>query len=251
MKSKYNNLKKLFEKYYKIILIGIFITIILSYLIFIKKENFNNWEQKIDGVVYINLENRPDRKEFIEKELCKMKIDKKKINKVAGIYIPNNGHKGCIQSHLIALRIAKMNKWNNIFILEDDAELATNIEDFEKHINEVMLYLKDKEWDVIMLSIANENYEDTDNENIKRILGGTLGTSYIVNKHYYEDLIMLFEDCNNKMVHTKWGNDDGHEPNALDQKWVELQSKDKWYCYKEPLIKQRKIWSTTNNRGKQ
>lgn len=234
--------------------INIFILILLVILciigLILNKENFYIWEEKISGVVYINLENRPDRKSLIESEIKKMNISDNKVNKVAGIYVPKNGHKGCIQSHLLALRIAKMNKWNNILILEDDAVISVSEKEFENKLNYIFNYLDGKNWDVIMLSIANQSYEDTDDDDIKRIKGGTLGTAYIVNRHYYDDLITLFEDCNYKMPYSKWGTDDGHEPNALDQRWSELQKKDKWYCYKKPLIIQRNIWSTTNNRGK-
>ena len=44
--------------------------------------------EHIDGCVYINLENRKDRKKLLVKELQKMKIPIRKIHKVAGIYIP-------------------------------------------------------------------------------------------------------------------------------------------------------------------
>ena len=36
----------------------------------------------------------------------------------------------------------------------------------------------------------------------------------------------------------------GFEPWALDQKWAELQNKDKWFCIDKDPIKQRAIWST-------
>ena len=47
----------------------------------------------------------------------------------------------------------------------------------------------------------------------------------------------------------KWGDDDGHEPYALDQKWTELQKKDKWFCFTTDLMKQRNIASTINAKG--
>ena len=37
---------------------------------------------------------------------------------------------------------------------------------------------------------------------------------------------------------------DGYETWALDQKWAEIQGKDKWFCFDPDLIKQRQIWST-------
>ena len=88
--------------------------------------------ENIDGCVYINLENRKDRKKLLVKELQKMKIPIRKIHKVAGIYMPKNGHKGCTQSHILALTIAKMNKWQYALILEDDAKLTISSDNFQK-----------------------------------------------------------------------------------------------------------------------
>lgn len=211
---------------------------------------------RIDGVIYINLEERDDRKKLIIEEMKKMKLPDKKINKVSGIYIPKNGHKGCIQAHLLALRIAKMNNWKNTLILEDDAELSCNPEEFQSRLEKVFKYLETNEfknkyekWDVIMMSTANLNKSDTDNDNIVKINFATLGTSYIVNNHYLDRMINLFEYCNQHMPYDKWGDTNGHEPYALDQKWGELQKTDNWFMYKENLINQRNIWSTTNNRG--
>jgi ribonuclease HI len=45
------------------------------------------------------------------------------------------------------------------------------------------------------------------------------------------------------------GND--YEIWALDQKWAQLQIKDKWFCIDKDPIKQREIWSTIqSNVGK-
>ena len=98
---------------------------------------FNNSKkgiERIDGVIYINLENREDRKKLILDEMELMKIPEDKINKVSGIYIPKNGHKGCVQAHLLALRIAKMNNWSNTLILEDDAKLTCKPDEFQSNL---------------------------------------------------------------------------------------------------------------------
>ena len=55
----------------------------------------------IDAFIYINLENREDRKKELLAELEKLGIPSSKIFKVSGVYIPDNGHKGCVQSHKI------------------------------------------------------------------------------------------------------------------------------------------------------
>ena len=203
---------------------------------------------KIDGVVYINLENREDRKKLIKEEMGKMGIPEDKIHKVSGVFIPKNGHKGCVQSHILALQMAKMNNWDTTLILEDDAELNVTEEEFKNKLSNILDFLKDKEWDVIMIGKANTVEKENHNDIIK-LKSGTTSTGYIIKKHYYNKLLDLFIDCNNHMTTDKWGETNKHEPYALDQKWSELQGKDNWYGFKKDLLKQRNIWSTINDKG--
>ena len=216
------------------------------------KEHFfyNNPIDKINGVVYINLENREDRKKLIKEEMNKMGIPKDKIHKVSGVFIPKNGHKGCVQSHILALQMAKMNNWNNTLILEDDVDLTGSPEEFKSKLNDMFNYLNNKEWDVIMIAKSHHINEDLEDTNIiKKIKSSTGGLGYIIKKHYYNKLLDLFIDCNNHMTTDKWGNNNDFEPYALDQKWSELQGKDNWYGFKTDLLKQRNIWSTINDKG--
>ena len=229
----------------------LFSLIWIIYLRYIKIENFSvNPINKIDGVVYINLENREDRKKLIKEEMDKMGIPENKIHKVSGVFIPKNGHKGCVQSHILALQMAKMNNWNTTLILEDDAELNVSPEEFKSKLNEIFNYLKNKEWDVIMIAKSfhiNEDLKDT--SIIKKIKSSTGGLGYIVKKHYYNKLLDLFIDCNHHMTIDKWGKSGDWEPNALDQRWKKLQKEDNWYGFKKDLLKQRNIWSTIMNKG--
>jgi hypothetical protein len=75
----------------------------------------------------------------------------KKVHKVSGVYIPKNGHKGCVQSHIIALNMIKMNKWDRVLILEDDAQLDVSPEIFNKLLDETLDYLDTSKsnWNVI------------------------------------------------------------------------------------------------------
>ena len=119
------------------------------------KEGFeNNPIDKIDGVVYINLENREDRKKLIKEEMDKMGIPEDKIHKVSGVFIPKNGHKGNVQSFILALNLAKMNNWDTVLLLEDDAKLIVSPEEFKSKLYEMFNYLNNKEWDVIMLGLS-------------------------------------------------------------------------------------------------
>jgi len=238
----------IFVKYLGILYLVIAIVLVLCKLF--RFEGFENKKgiERVDGIIYINLENRPDRKILLSEELNKINIDIDKTQKVAGVYRPKNGHKGCVQSHILGISIAKMNQWKNCLILEDDAELTTSGEEFQQKLDLIFDYLEGKEWDVIMLATANADKKPLEGD-IKKVNKATTGSAYIINHNYYDTLKDLFEDCNSKMGTEKWGENGDWEPNALDQRWHPLQEKDNWFGFETDLIKQRAIWSTTNKKS--
>lgn len=256
---KYKDIKKIFRTKYILYLLGTLCLFIIIFIV-LKSKYFEGFEDnkneliglnKCDGIVYINLENREDRKKLFLEEISKINLDENKLHKVSGVYIPKNGHKGCIQSHILALRIAQMNNWDTTCIMEDDIELTVSPDEFNNTVNNIYKEIKEKDiqWDVLMLSYANENISETDYNTLNKLNFATLGTCYIIKKEYIPKLLTLFNYCQTMMSNEKWGEDDGHEPYALDQKWGELMNKDKWYCSKNKLIKQRNSKSTTNSRG--
>ena len=220
--------------------------------------NEQNGINRLDAIIYINLENRTDRKELLMKDLEKLNTNMNKVYKVSGIFIPKNGHKGCVQSHILALNMIKLNKWKRVLILEDDAEIVMTPEIVNEVINKSLekLDTHHSDWNVLMLGTANkildnkhkdidlEIESDNDNLRIEKIDFATTGTAYIVKDTYVDNILNLFNTCNNKMQHNKLtGNN--YEFWALDQKWKDLQNKDKWFCINKDPIKQRDIWSTT------
>ena len=139
------------------LLVSIFVYLLLrrSWEAFFTEQDGIN---RLDAIIYINLEARNDRKDLLMQELEKLKTDMSKVHKVSGVYMPKNGHKGCIQSHILALNMIKMNNWNRVLILEDDAELNMTPETVNSIINKSLEELdKDyPEWNVIMLATANK-----------------------------------------------------------------------------------------------
>ena len=208
---------------------------------------------RIDKFVYINLENRPDRKKLIEPELSRMGVPPEKVQRVAGVYIPKNGHKGCIQSHILAIKLAQMNNWSSVAIFEDDAVIMEPLtpEEFKTKLNGAMDELPE-DWNVLMLAVNNKKETPlTDKKYVNKLNAGTSGYGYIVNGNYYDKILRLFEYCNSMMTDKQWGKDNGHEPFALDQKWSELQDQDNWFCMKDKdIIGHRNTTSTINSMGK-
>jgi len=279
------NIKKYIHTNIEIIIFFLLVSI-CSYLIlrpsweafFTEQDGIN----QLDAIIYINLEARNDRKDLLMKELEKLKTDMSKVHKVSGVYMPKNGHKGCIQSHILALNMIKMNNWNRVLILEDDAELNMTPEIVNSLINNSLEVLdKDyPEWNVIMLATANKvidkdynkinklknelknelnnelnkkelpidldiytNEDKTNSLKLEKLKQATTSSAYIVKKEYADNILNLFNHCNNNMS-PKNMSSKGYEHWALDQKWAELQKNNMWFCIDKDPIKQRAIWST-------
>lgn len=265
------HIRKFIHRNIEVIIFLILSLCLAMYIGYSYMEKFENDDKpyginQMDGIVYINLENRNDRKELLLKELQELKTDMNKVNKVSGVYIPKNGHKGCVQAHILALNLAKLNNWDKTLILEDDAQLNVSPDDFNKILNSILEKIKDKPFDVIMLASANKLYDDKvesipftieslekDDKNqdikinktlnIKKIKSATTSSAYIIKNTYLDTLLDLFNNCNNQMEHIKLSGNN-YEQHALDQKWSTLQVKDNWYCIDEDPLKQRAIWST-------
>ena len=125
-------LKKYIHSNIELIVFFLLVSILAYLLIRRSWEGFfteQNGINQLDAIIYINLEARNDRKDLVLKELEKLNTDMSKVYKVSGVYMPKNGHKGCIQSHILALNMIKLNQWNRVLILEDDAILDNNFLD--------------------------------------------------------------------------------------------------------------------------
>ena len=247
----------------ELIIFFILVTVIAMLILRKSLEGFYNDQHginRLDAIIYLNLENRIDRKGLLTKELEKLNTNMSKVHKVSGVYIPKNGHKGCIQSHILALNMIKLNKWKRALILEDDAEVVIEPELFNNLINNTLdtLDAQHPDWNVIMLGTANKVVDNNTNIIPLEIFGAdgskvqiaidkvktaTTATAYIVKDTYVDNILNLFNNCNDNMEHHKLSGQ-GHEYWALDQKWFDLQVKDKWFSLNKDPIVQRNIWST-------
>jgi GR25 family glycosyltransferase involved in LPS biosynthesis len=270
-------LKKYIHSNIELIVFFLLVSILAYLLIRRSWEGFfteQNGINQLDAIIYINLEARNDRKDLVLKELEKLNTDMSKVYKVSGVYMPKNGHKGCIQSHILALNMIKLNNWNRVLILEDDAELNMTPETINSLINKSLEELDKNypEWNVIMLATANKiidkdynkinklknelnkkplpidldiyaNKDKTNSLKLEKLKKATTSSAYIVKKEYADNILNLFNHCNNNMS-PKNMSSKGYEHWALDQKWAELQKNNMWFCIDKDPIKQRAIWST-------
>lgn len=209
-------------------------------------DSFANWDDYIDAFIYINLENREDRKKMIVDEFKKIDIPEDKTHKIAGIFTPKNGHKGCAQAGILAFTLAKLNNWDRIMLVEDDMELSVTPVEFHEKLNYMFTKFQENniKWDCIILGQVNGNKTDTSMDHIKRIKGATTTTCMIVPKHFYDTMINNFKSSNDLMAVDK-KTETNFEKYATDQRWKELQDVFNFYSFDNDLVHQRNVWSST------
>ena len=178
---------------------------------------------KIDKVIYINLEERTDRRKKIENTLKKVFPSDKIIRFNAIKETP--GFIGASKSHIACLDMAIKKKWT-IMIVEDDMEwhsdTASSLKILNKKIN--------NPFDVIILGGTFPIY----NTKTYKLYECNSGTAYIVSSDYCETLkknmslgLENLQLINNYRLY------------ALDIYWHKLQKKDNWFIIYPPLCIQK------------
>ena len=190
----------------------------------------------IDQVVYINLAKRPDRREHIEAFLDEYDIPAQRFEAIEHA----NGLYGCGQSHLAVLKMARDNGWRNVLIFEDDIICNVSSQVFERNIER--LFTEGPEFDVCMLDVNLQRSKPTEFEWLTRVQYAHCAGAYIVQGHYYQTLIDLYEWALPLLLQTGM-----HWVYANDAVWERLQEMDKWYTFQEQICRQMAGYSDTKN----
>ena len=244
-----------------LLLLLFFISFIQTiFLYYSKTEHFSNvsFIDHIDKFIYINLENREDRKKQILGEFKKINIPDSKIHRINAVYEKYNGHIGCCKSHIKALEYAKKNKFKRVIIFEDDFIFSKESEEIKNKLD--LFFKKFKHnWDVVMLTLCHNDIKDIDSKVnkpitfIKKVIWGTCASAYIIQDHYYDTLLHVFKEALTHMEKEmkEFNKENKNEKKkkfttsyALDQHWGKLQEKDKWYTFFPFLGKQNPLGST-------
>jgi len=182
----------------------------------------------INKIYYINLNKRSDRKEHIEKELNSFDL---KYERYEAIETKGFGIHGCGLSHLNVIKMAKENNYENVLILEDDFTFLVSKEEFEKQLDDFFKLKID--YDVLMLSYRLFQFEGTKYDFLTRVKEGQTASGYLINKHYYDKLIELYEWAMPLLNETKQ-----HWIYCNDQVWKRFQLTDNWFCFTNRIGKQ-------------
>lgn len=186
--------------------------------------------ESIGRIVYINLDERVDRKQQIQQELATVFPE---VERFAAIKHAN-GAIGCTMSHIAVLERAKAEGWPSVLIVEDD---------FAWRNKEVGLPLLEqllkKPFDVIVLT---GTWVKADPKTL-RLQSCQTTTAYIVAATYYDALLANYKEGLAGLEAT------GNYPvYALDQYWKHLQTRDRWFIVQPILGIQRPSYSDIEGR---
>ena len=187
----------------------------------------------IDRIYYINCDHRLDRKLHIESLLSSLNINNDIIQRVSGVYIPENGSLGCVRSHIKILNDSIENNYENILVLEDDFEI-NEINKFVENINKVNKI----EYDIIMLACNLKKYITTEYDFLYKVLEAQTSSAYILNKKFSKYLLKSYKESERELEKNM-----DSDLYALDQNWKKIQPKYKWFCFNPLLGMQMESWS--------
>jgi glycosyl transferase, family 25 len=191
----------------------------------------------MEHAFYINLDSRPDRKQYMEDHLKTVGIHAERFKAVK----LTNGALGCSMSHLKLLERAKSNNWDSILIMEDDIQFLNPVI-FMQQLNR-FLHLH-KEFDVLLIAGNNvppfSNIDDT----CVKVSRCQTTTGYLVKNHYFDTLIHNFREGITNLMKTP----EKHVLYAIDKFWFRLQERDNWYLIIPLTVTQREDYSDIEKR---
>jgi GR25 family glycosyltransferase involved in LPS biosynthesis len=178
-----------------------------------KFTNLDRFED-IKHVLYINLDERTDRREQAEQEFKRVGLQAQRIQAIK----KKRGQLGCTLSHIKCLEIAKEKDWDHVMICEDDILFAKDAELVRQRFNTFLS--RHKDWDVIALGLLIEDgvYLDDSAAHVK---SAYCTTCYIVRKEYYDVLLNNFKNGAKRL-------EKRIAKNEIDQFWKSLQKRDLW-----------------------
>lgn len=207
------------------------------------------WEF-VDKVIYINLDEREDRREIMAKFFEEGQIPSDKIVRFPAIkHIA--GSIGCSMSHMAVIQLAKDNNWNRVLVLEDDVTWN----DFEFNYKKLCDAIETPNWDACMLGGIYMDIIPPYKLNY-----GISSYSYIVQRHYYDTLLANEKEGLAKLIKSGkrliWNpcfNKDTLQSRinplyyATDTYWFRLQLRDSWIGIDTHLCKHINTYSNITN----
>ena len=226
-----------------IILLLIFVVIIVGIILYFytNNEKYSTYNKGLDLIIYINLDKRKDRRKDVEQFINKINNKNIPVYRIPATFNKRNGHLGCADSHIRALKYAKQQKVDNVLILEDDVSLNCTPDEFNKKIN--YFFNNYDDYDAVTLFGHWKNGIIPLDKHISKFSekdgysSTTLG--YIVNKRAYDDFLRVFTEAKQKMIEElkSFKKRSLTSLYAIDIEWGELQKKKKFYIFEPHIVK--------------
>ncbi len=190
-----------------------------------------------DGIIYINLKHRKDRRQHIEQQLFVsktsqlLKISRDKVHRIEGIYNKQRGLLGCTQSHIKAQQYALDKGWNRVLILEDDFEwvdpnyVCERLETFRQLVTAP----RPLAWNVLFFSanVLGAHPEPKLPISIRRVTDAQAGAGYAVNgRAYLLKIQRTFQECVRGLRERR-----APCVYSPDFAWKKHQRVDRWYAF--------------------
>ena len=141
--------------------------------------------ERIDKYVYINLAERPDRKEHILKDLKKYNVPDEKIIRIDAVK-SDKGAYGCAMSHLKAMEAFRDSGDEVWWILEDDNYFCQCKDVIDYYVN---LFLDNPDFDALLGTYCAIKGTDLPGGIFRRAKESCLANCFIVKKRVCEALI--------------------------------------------------------------
>jgi glycosyl transferase family 25 len=193
---------------------------------------------EIDLVIYINLDNRTDRRMEVEQEFQRAQVPQERILRWPATRLSKNPALGCTLSHIAVLEhiLTLPPEVKNILILEDDFNFVDDINLVHSSLNQFLQYPRDT-WELILLCytvLEKEPYNDL--VSLSLFSQGTAG--YLLNRDSAARLLENFKEGRDKLAETNKG-----PQYAVDMYWWKFMSNRKTFFFNQPLGFQRESYS--------
>ena len=192
----------------------------------------------VDHVLYINLNHRKDRLEYIINECKRVDIPPEKMTRIEAIYTPTVGMLGCSLSHCRALELALSHpEWTWTLIIEDDVKFK------DSPWLEIEEALKNANPDVLMLARGAckvETPSHPTSTNLYRVILSCGAVAYVVHRNYIPKLLKNIRESIEAF--TKPGGNIYDDPH--DVYWYSIQKTDNWYTFAISLAWQHDIFKS-------
>lgn len=204
-------------------------------------DNLINGFANFEKIYYINLDSRLDRKQHISNEFERMYIPHEKIERISAIIDNDIKARGCSKSHLLAIEKFINSTYENCIVFEDDFLFSMTQSDTHNLLNK--FWNLNIDWDVLLFSKNNIEYEVTNIYFLHRILRSSTTSGYAVNKKFAKILWNNFnEGIQNFTSYSKI------EQYAIDGYWLRLQRNYNWFSFNPVLGTQIESFSDIESR---